>query len=64
PLADKEAGLANWIRMFASTILAKYSVDEQNSLIATLEQRLKPTLYRDGTWIADYRRLRVVAIKS
>jgi trans-aconitate 2-methyltransferase len=64
PLADKEAGLANWIRMFAITILAKYSVDEQNSLIATLEQRLKPTLYRDGTWIADYRRLRVVAIKS
>ncbi|AFZ11166.1 Methyltransferase type 11 [Crinalium epipsammum PCC 9333] len=64
PLADKEAGLANWIRMFASTILAKYSAAEQDSVIATLEQRLKPTLYRDGTWIADYRRLRVVAIKS
>ncbi|HEY9694404.1 MAG TPA: methyltransferase domain-containing protein [Oculatellaceae cyanobacterium] len=64
PLADGEAGLANWIRMFASTVLAKYSVEEQNSLIAALEQRLKPTLYRDGTWIADYRRLRVVAIKS
>ena len=64
PLADKEAGLADWIRMFASTILAKFSAEEQDQIIATLEQRLKPTLYRDGTWIADYRRLRVVAIKS
>jgi trans-aconitate methyltransferase len=64
PLADGEAGLANWIKMFASTVLSPYSTDEQNQLIATLEQRLKPTLYRDGTWIADYRRLRVVAIKS
>ncbi len=64
PLADGEAGLANWIKMFASTILAQYSADEQNRIIAALEQRLKPTLYRDGTWIADYRRLRVVAIKS
>ncbi len=64
PLVDGDAGMANWLRMFASRFLDKLPADQQTQVIQTVEQRLKPTLYREGTWIADYRRLRVVAIKA
>jgi hypothetical protein len=29
-----------------------------------LVERLRPVLYRDGIWTVDYRRLRVVAIRT
>lgn len=64
PLEDGEAGMANWLRMFTSRFLDKLSVEQQTQVIQSIEQRLKPTLYREGTWIADYRRLRVVAMKT
>ncbi|MEH2001671.1 MAG: methyltransferase domain-containing protein [Nostoc sp.] len=63
PLADGEAGMANWIGMFASTFLAGLSSEQQIQVIRVIEEYLKPTLYRQGTWIADYRRIRIVAIK-
>jgi|SRR6478672_5354664 len=64
PLESGEAGLGNWIRMFASSLLSNFSLDQQASLITSIEHELKPTRYHDGTWIADYRRLRIVAIKE
>lgn len=64
PLEDGDAGMANWIQMFASHFLSGISVEQQASAIREIERRLKPTMYRDGTWIADYRRIRVVAIKA
>jgi trans-aconitate methyltransferase len=64
PLEDGEAGMANWLRMFASRFLDTLSVEQQTQVIQAVEQRLKPTQYQERTWIADYRRLRVVAIKT
>jgi trans-aconitate 2-methyltransferase len=63
PLSDGDAGMANWIEMFASRFLLGLSAEEKTNVIQTVEERLKPTLYQDGTWIADYRRIRVVAFK-
>ena len=31
--------------------------------IHLVEDLLRPALFRDGTWMVDYRRLRIVAIK-
>jgi trans-aconitate 2-methyltransferase len=64
PLADKEAGIANWIKMFASAFLVGMTAEQQIQVIRHLEESLKPTLYQDGTWTADYRRIRVLAIKA
>ncbi len=64
PLSDGDVGLANWIQMFANRFLASVSPEQQTHVIQAVEHRLKPTLYKDGTWIADYRRIRVVAIKA
>ncbi|MCC5602676.1 class I SAM-dependent methyltransferase [Nostoc favosum] len=63
PLADAEAGMANWIQMFASSFLAGLSSEQQIQVIRVVEEYLKPTLYQQGTWLADYRRIRIVAIK-
>ncbi|MEH2193921.1 MAG: methyltransferase domain-containing protein [Nostoc sp.] len=63
PLAEGEAGMANWIGMFASSFLAGLSDEQQIQVIRVVEKYLKPTLYQQGTWTADYRRIRIVAIK-
>ncbi|MCC5665980.1 methyltransferase domain-containing protein [Nostoc sp. CHAB 5784] len=63
PLADAEAGMANWIQMFASSFLTGLSSEQQIQIIRVVEEYLKPTLYQQGTWLADYRRIRIVAIK-
>jgi hypothetical protein len=63
PLADAEAGMANWIQMFASSFLTGLSNEQQTQVICVVEEYLKPILYQQGTWIADYRRIRIVAIK-
>ncbi|MEH2382236.1 MAG: methyltransferase domain-containing protein [Nostoc sp.] len=63
PLAEGEAGMANWIQMFASSFLAELSGEQQTQVIRAVKEQLKPTLYQQGTWTADYRRIRIVAIK-
>lgn len=59
-----DAAMANWIQMFASCFLEDLAVDQQTQIINSVEQRLQPVLYHQGTWTADYRRLRIVAIKA
>lgn len=63
PLEGGEVGLANWIQMFASRWLEGLSAAQQLQVMRVVEEQLQPTLYRDGTWMADYRRIRVVATK-
>jgi trans-aconitate methyltransferase len=63
PLQDGDAGLRNWLRMFANGILSHIPPKQQTPVIETVEAQLKPVLYKDGRWTADYRRLRVIAKK-
>ncbi|MBF2026879.1 MAG: class I SAM-dependent methyltransferase [Oscillatoriales cyanobacterium C42_A2020_001] len=62
-LEDGDAGLRNWLRMFANGILAHVSAEEQMQVMQRVEECLKPVLYQAGNWTADYRRLRIVARK-
>ncbi|MBA3923865.1 MAG: methyltransferase domain-containing protein [Nostocaceae cyanobacterium] len=63
PLDGGDRGLANWMQMFASRFLEGLSSNQQTELTQAVEQQLKPILYRDGRWSADYRRIRIVATK-
>lgn len=63
PLADGEHGMANWLKMFRSNLLALYPEEVQTKIIAGVEEELRPTLYKNGQWFADYRRIRIVAVK-
>jgi trans-aconitate methyltransferase len=64
PLIEKEAGIANWMQMFASTFFVGMNAEQKIQVIRHVEENLKPTLYQDGTWTADYRRIRILAIKA
>jgi len=64
PLEGKDSGLANWLRMFANGILTGLNSEMQDQVIQSVEAQLNPKLYRDQVWVADYRRLRLMAIKQ
>ena len=61
---DGESGMVNWLQMFRNSVLAAFSEDTQAKILANVVEQLRPTLYKNGTWFADYRRLRIVAIKD
>jgi trans-aconitate 2-methyltransferase len=63
-LADGPAGLRNWIVMFGGDYLAKAGEPKREEFLRLVENKLRPKLFRDGQWWADYRRLRLVAFKS
>ncbi|MFM9264167.1 class I SAM-dependent methyltransferase [Tychonema sp. BBK16] len=54
-------GMANWIEMFAGGFLSGLSEEVRSQVIDAVVERLRSTQYHDGNWIADYRRIRVVA---
>ncbi len=54
-------GLADWLEMFGDSLLSPIPADERQSVISGVEDRLREDYLEDGTWTADYRRLRVVA---
>jgi trans-aconitate 2-methyltransferase len=61
-LSDGEAGLANWLNMFAVP-LQQLSPEQHQQVLQSVVNQLRPMLYRDGSWIADYRRIRFLAQK-
>ena len=61
-LEGKE-GIGNWIEMFGNRLLADIPPEPKIRIIQTVAEKLRPKLYRDGIWWADYRRLRIIAQK-
>jgi trans-aconitate methyltransferase len=61
-LENGSEGLRKWLSMFGDSLLAPIPEEERSGIIAAVEDRLLADRYRDGTWIADYRRLRVVCV--
>lgn len=62
PLIGDE-GIRNWLQMFSNTIFQHLSETQKKNVIQLCEEILKPQLYKEHTWIADYWRLRFVAVK-
>ena len=63
-LEDGEQGLVNWITMFGQQLLCDVPVDMKHRVLERVEDILRPVLFKEGHWYADYRRLRVVAVKE
>jgi trans-aconitate methyltransferase len=62
-LDDGERGLEHWLDMFAAGFFVGLSEQEKRLAYAETCRLAKPSLYRDGQWVIDYWRLRVVAFK-
>ncbi len=61
---EGEEGLRHWLEMFVGGLLDRVDPDRRESFFRAVEDYARPTLYRDGQWFADYRRLRVVARRT
>ena len=63
PLTDAENGIKDWLSMFANSYQHAVEAVEWEKIINEVQEVLRPDLYRDGCWHADYYRLRVTALK-
>lgn len=63
-LDDGESGLKNWLLTFTDNIIESLPANKREGVIAEVERKLNPALFRDGSWFADYKRIRIVAIKQ
>ncbi len=62
-LEDGENGLRNWLRMFGEKTFGTFPDDVRSEWIERTQEKARALLFRDGSWYADYRRLRVVAVR-
>lgn len=58
---DGEMGFVNWVRMFARYAWGDLPPEQQALLFQEAECQARGSLYREGQWWADYRRIRIVA---
>jgi len=63
---DGETGLRDWLDVFGDSLFAPLDADEHEAVVTAVEDRLRPDLYdaETGSWTADYRRLRFVAVRQ
>ena len=62
PLAACSDGVADWVRMFGSSMTTGVPPARLGSVLDRVNELAAPDLLRDGVWIADYWRLRFVAV--
>ncbi len=60
-LDDGDSGLRNWLKVFGRHYFEDLTPEQASEFIGLVEARLKPALFQDGRWVADYRRILVAA---
>jgi hypothetical protein len=63
PLDDCPNGIADWLRMFGGDLLAPVPAERRARVQERVNDLSRPRLEREERWVADYRRLRFVAVK-
>jgi trans-aconitate methyltransferase len=62
-LADSEHGVEDWLEMFGISFFEGLDTQTVNSISKEIQQKIKPKIFRNNKWHADYKRLRIKAIK-
>ncbi|MFJ8063623.1 class I SAM-dependent methyltransferase [Psychrobacillus sp. NPDC096426] len=58
-----EDGIRNWLEMFSSNMFKNLTDEEKEAIYSECERILRPQLYKENGWVADYWRLRFIAQK-
>ncbi len=64
PLQDTDNGIKDWIRMFGNAFFKDIPDTKIDTILEEIQETLKSTHYTNHTWVADYKRLRIEAIKQ
>lgn len=63
-LADEESGIKDWLSMFGNRFFDGISLSKADAMKSEIQAALQSKCLLDGKWIADYRRIRIVAVKE
>ena len=63
PLKDGDQGLYNWAIQFFQSELGQFTPEQQYNVLSTMSSKIKSSLWNGTCWVADYKRLRVIAAK-
>jgi trans-aconitate methyltransferase len=64
PLDDCPNGIADWLQMFGGAFLAAVPATRRAHVLERVNELTRPFLEHEGRWVADYRRLRFVAVRA
>lgn len=62
-LVDEKNGIQDWLSMFAPSLLGGIKPEETEEIKKEVQENLKTTNFQNGKWYADYKRIRIKAIK-
>lgn len=63
-LADAKTGIKDWITMFGAPFFYNVNLLDMDSIKYEVQENVKSKCLIDGKWYADYKRIRIVAIKQ
>jgi trans-aconitate methyltransferase len=63
-LADSNSGIKDWLEMFGNAFFRNIPTQAKEEIKEEVQELIKDTCLSDGKWYADYKRIRVVAIKE
>lgn len=63
-LDNADSGIIDWLRQFAGWYFRGVPAERQVELCHTVQEAVRPQLFRTGQWYADYRRLRIQAVRD
>jgi hypothetical protein len=61
---EGEHGVKNWVKMFGGAMLRDVPVELYEDILDRVEKITRDRLFQQGQWFANYRRLRIVAIRK
>jgi hypothetical protein len=50
--------------MFAFSFMENIDAATADLILDEIQNELRPTRFKNGNWVADYKRLRIVAVKT
>lgn len=63
-LPDGEEGLNHWLASFSGDFFPEFFPAEKEDIYAKVKEQIRHAIFKENKWIADYKRLRVVAFKE
>jgi hypothetical protein len=63
-LSDSNKGIQDWLEMFGNAFFQGIPEAAKEEIKQEVQAMVKDKLYLNGKWYADYKRIRVVAIKE
>jgi trans-aconitate methyltransferase len=62
-MPDGDKGLRHWLDSFAASFFTGLTAEARDQVCERTAALLRPTRFQNETWVVDYKRIRVIALK-